>query len=116
MTLQANGTAGLKICLCGSLHMELNGTRLDEILLHHYRGALLAYLLLQPGVIHKSDEVVMQLWPEEETPSLNNLSVVVNATRRALQSWASGLVSHNGTLRLESDGIDVDVIAFDDAW
>jgi DNA-binding SARP family transcriptional activator len=116
MMPQANREACLKICLCGSLHLELNGMRLDEILLHHYRGALLAYLALQPGVIHKSDDVVAQLWPEDETPSLNNLSVVVNATRRALRSLACVLVSHNGTLRLEPTGLDIDVSAFDDAW
>jgi DNA-binding SARP family transcriptional activator len=112
----AEREACLKICLCGSLHVELNGTRLDEILLHHYRGALLARLALQPGVIHKSDDVVVHLWPKEETPTLNNLNVVVNATRRALRPWGDLLVTRNGTLCLEPYGLDVDVIALDEAW
>ncbi len=106
----------LKIYLCGALSVELNGSRLEDVLLHHYRGALLAYLALQPGAVHKSDEVVARLWPEDETPSLNNLSVVVNATRRALRSAGDGLVTHYGTLRLEQTGLDVDVAGFDAAW
>jgi len=55
--LHTNREACLKIGLCGSLHIELHGTRLDGILLHHYRGALLAYLGMQPGVIRKSDDI-----------------------------------------------------------
>ncbi len=106
----------LKIRLCGALHVELNGVRLDEILLHHYRGALLAFLALQPGAVHKTDDVVARLWPDGETPSLSNLSLVVNSTRRALRSLSDGLVSHYGTLRLEPRGLVVDVLEFETAW
>ena len=106
----------LTVRLFGPMQLIVNG---EEIPTPSRRKVfwLLALLILREGREIDRDWLASTLWPEsDETQSKANLRPCLSILRKLLGSEANRIQSpNNSTLIFDSDGADIDLIAFDRA-
>lgn len=128
---QPDGTApepcpssGLRIELCGSFRVYVDGLRVgDDALRRSRTRAVLALLALAPHFQLRREQLADELWPDlDGDGAANQLAKAVHALRRVFEPELGPrvpsrfLVSHDGVVQLQAPGgVTVDALEFRDA-
>ena len=100
--------------LFGSPTLEIESATVTGRPVQRHRLALLALLALAPGQRMSRDKLIAYLWPERDAENGRNLLKQASYVLR-LELGESALLSENDELKLNTQLVEVDAVAFDAA-
>jgi len=114
MTVNATSTGGFRLRLLGGAGLERDGSPLDGPAVQRHRLALLALLALSGSAPLTRDKVAGLLWPEtDESQARRRLREALYVLRKTL--GRESITSAGDELRLDTDAVEVDVLAVEEA-
>ena len=100
--------------LFGSPTLEIESATVTGRPVQRHRLALLALLALAPGQRMSRDKLIAYLWPERDAENGRNLLKQASYVLR-VELGESALLSENDELKLNTQLVEVDAVAFDAA-